>query len=129
MCSSCGQKSRGLPGATSAKPIIFGDPDGGPAQPATFLKDHPNAKAGQYKYVSGTGVQDAVDAGDIAIGYKPNPPRAPRQIPALSSAPDWYVKTGNNRWVGFKTKPAAERYAKTVNGVVVTRDEVLGEEG
>lgn len=129
MCSSCGQKARGLPGATSRNPIVLGDPNGQPSQPATFNIKHPNADVGQYKYVSGDGIQAAVENGDISIGYQQAPARPARVVPSNADAPDWYVRVGNNRWVGFKTRAAAERYAKTVNGTVATRDQVLRVEG
>jgi hypothetical protein len=125
MCSSCGKKSRGLPGATSQNAIVLGDANGEPAQPATFLTAHPNAAVGDYKYVTGTGVTAAVDAGDIRLGYQQYPTSTTAPAPTLSPTPEWYVQTGVKRWIGFRTRAAAERYARTISGTVITREEVL----
>lgn len=113
---------------TPRSPIVFGDADGRPSQPATFKQAHGPAKPGQYLYVAGSGVEEAVEAGVLEIGYRPHGGRAvqhaskPTPKPA---SPEFYVATGRNRWVGFKTRPAAERYAKTIDAEVLTKDEVL----
>jgi hypothetical protein len=104
---------------------VIGDADGGTAQPATFLVDAHGATTGQYKYVSGSGVDDAVAEGTIRLGYsQPTLRRAPQRVAA--NDPEFYVPVGANKWVGFSSRAAAERYAATTGSAVKTRDDVLG---
>lgn len=81
-------------------------------------------------YVSGDGVEQAVEDGKITLQYKPRAvaPR-PRARKTNDTVPPFYVKTGRNKWVGFKSKAAAERYATSVSGTVLTREEVLKSQG
>lgn len=116
-----------MPGATPKNPVVFGAPDGRAAQPATFLVDQPGVIAGSYKYVAGDGVEQAVEDEIIQIGY--GRPKNAKAAPVLKDSPVAYVKTGSNRWVGFKSVALAERYAKQVGGVVQSRDEVLASKG
>jgi hypothetical protein len=128
MCSSCGQRAAKLPGAKPRNAIVLGEANDATPQPATFLVNHANAMAGHTKYVTGSGVEDAVADGTIRIGYV-RPTQVSRSAKLASNAPDaprWYVKTGSNKWVGFKVKAAADRYARTKDTIVLTRDEVLG---
>ncbi len=129
MCSSCGGKTSKLPGSTPRNPVVFGKKDGRAAQPATFLIDHAGVTAGSYKYVSGDGVEQAVEDGTVTIGYGRPKSRVARAAPVLKDSPVAYVKTGSNKWVGFKSVALAERYAAQVGGVVQTRDEVLASKG
>ena len=127
MCSSCGGKAARLPGATPKLPIVFGSPDSRPAQPATFLVDHPPVKAGEYKYVGGDGVEQAVEDQVIQIGY--GRPVRSATVPRLAESPAVYVKIGSNKWVGFKSQALAEQYAASVGGIVQTREQVLQSRG
>lgn len=126
MCSTCGKKAATLPGAKPSNPIVFGEANDATPQPATFLQNYGRARAGHSRFVTGADVERAIEDGIIQIGYRPPTAVRPvRPVRALASNPDWYVKTGNNKWVGFKAKPAADRYAKTTGGTVQTREEVL----
>jgi hypothetical protein len=104
---------------------MLGEPDGRPAQVATFLQDYEGTGEGEYRYVAGDGVEAAVDDGLIALGYVPRRSAipAPPKEPVLE--PQWYVRIGNNRWLGFRTKGAADRYAAIRDGVVLSREEVM----
>jgi len=134
MCSSCGGGRAArlrIQGSAPGNPIVLGEPNGQAAQPATFLVDHPNAKNGQYRCVSGDGVSQAVVDGLITLGYETRGGAASvgrRPKATDKSAPSFYVKTARNRWVGFHSRPAAERYATTVGAIVQTRNEVLAEQ-
>lgn len=126
MCSSCGKAAAALraPGASPRNALVIGDANGKSAQPATFLVDTDQAPAGKYLYVTGDGVDAAVEAGTIALGYQPRraaKAAAPAREP---STPQWYVQIGRNRWRGFANKNAAERFAASVGETVKTRDEV-----
>jgi len=131
MCSSCGGGKAAalrIPGASPRNPILFGQADGRPAQPATLLKEHSGGEVGQYLYVSGVGVEKAVSDGIVQLGYAAGggaAKRLARPVPKAATAPEHYVATGRNKWVGFHRKTAAERYAKSIGAVVLTHDEVL----
>lgn len=129
MCSSCGGGRSKLPGSNPKNPIVFGKADGRAPYTATFLVDHEAvAKKGQYRYVAGDGIEAAVEAGILAMGFEQRPRSAPRARP-VKSAPDYYVKTGNNKWVGFRSRESADRYAKARGETVLTKDEVLAAGG
>ena len=128
MCSTCGKSAASLPGAAPSNAIVFGAANDSTPQPATFLKNHAKSPAGKHKYVTGDGVEAAIADGTIQIGYRTQPVTTPHRKPAVKASPEWYVKTGGEKWVGFASKPAADRYAKTVGSVVLTRDEVLGQQ-
>jgi len=128
MCSTCGKSAAALPGTAPRNAIVLGEANDSTAQPATFLVDYGNARAGQHKYVTGDGVDAAIADGTIQIGYRPQPNATPHRNPIVKASPEWYVKTGKDKWVGFTSKPAADRYAKTVSSVVLTRDEVLAQQ-
>jgi hypothetical protein len=108
---------------------VFGEKDGRAAQPATFLVNHPPVKAKDYKYVAGDGVEQAVEDGIIQIGYGRQQTRKAKPAPVLKDSPVAYVRTGNNKWVGFKSVALAEQYARQVGGLVQSRDEVLASKG
>lgn len=124
-CSSCGGNRRSrTPGGTPDNAIVLGDPDGSTAQPATFLVETDEVKKGKYKFVTGTGVDQAVEEGTIRLGFdQPTIRRKPRRNPA--DDPQFYVQTGRNKWVGFASESAAARYAKANSTEVLTRDQVL----
>lgn len=125
-CATCGGGNRvRTPGGTARSPIMLGDADGRPAQVATFLRAYDVAGEGEYRYVAGDGVEAAVDDGLIALGYIARASAAPKPAAPPVLEPQWYVRIGNNRWLGFRTKGAAERYATIRDGVVLSRDEVM----
>lgn len=128
-CSTCGggRSAARTPGGTAKHPIVLGEPDGRPSQVATFLVDHAAGKVGQYRYVAGDGVEPALEDGTIVLGYIPGVgKRALKPAEKPAPVPQWYVLIGKNRWIGFKTKSAADRYALIRGGEVATRDDVLG---
>lgn len=129
-CSTCGgAKKSAIPGGTSAKPIILGEPNGLPAQVATFLKEHDGVpSSAPYRYVSGDGVEQAVEDGLIALGWQVKKKRAARKPKDETPTPEYYVQIGRNRWVGFRSEQKAEVYAKATGGVVVKHDEIIGSE-
>ena len=128
-CRTCGGASAtAVPGGTSTNPIILGEPDGRPAQAATFLQVHEQAQVGDYFFVAGSGVEAVVDAGVIVLGYAPGGvvQPAPSTLPEPEPTPQWYVRIGRNRWVGVQSKVEAERYARATGGEVVAYDDVMG---
>jgi len=130
MCSSCGKSAARLPGVAPSNPIVFGEVNDATPQPATFLQNYGRARAGHSRFVTGADVDRAVADGIISVGYdRATPVQAARPKPVLKSNPEWYVKTGNNKWVGFSSKPAADRYAKTIRSEVLTRADVLTQTG
>lgn len=124
MCSSCGGKAAALrvPGGSPNTPLVIGAIDGRPAQPVTLLEDIAPQKAGRYIYVTGDGVQQAIDDGRMVRGYDQKLRRAKQQ--STSSKPPFYVQTAKDKWVGFRNKPAADLYAQSIGGVVITREEL-----
>ena len=120
MCSGCARaKAARLPGGSPQNPILYGEPDGRPAQPVTIIA------TGLPVFAAGDGVEDAAASGELKIGIvEPAPAPAPRRR-KVSATPEWYVQTGHNKWVGFKTRAAAERYANTTGGELAHRDDVV----
>jgi len=133
VCSSCGKKAaaRLRPGGAPQNPILFGNKDNRPAQPATLLVGLPHTPIDTYVYVSGDGVESAVEGGEIVLGYKPSGAvkGTSRRKTSPSDPAPFYVKTGRNKWYGFKVRAAAERYAKSVGAEVLTREEVVNAQG
>ena len=115
-----------LPGSVPKNPIVLGNPDNRPAQPATLLVDMGKMRAGRPVFVSGDGVEQAALDGQIRMGTTPLP-ATQKAVTAPNPPPPYYVQTEPTKYVGFKNIAAAERYAKTVGGTVFTRAEVLGE--
>ena len=113
MCSSCGgARAARIAGGSPATAIVIGEDDGSAPQPATFLQDYPPAKEGEYKYVKGDGVDQAVEDGVITLTY----------VQKLGSTyPYPYYVNGR----GFTSRSSAERYAGATGGTVQTRDELL----
>jgi len=129
-CSTCGKSARfAKPGGAPRNPIILGESNDEPAQAVTFTVDYEvtsdlKVSAGEYRYVSGTGVDDAVEKGDLTRGFPQRQQRA-RQQQRPRPTPRWYVESDRGSFVGFSSRPAADRYAKTTGKVVLTKDEVL----
>ena len=131
MCSGgCGGTSSALPGATTKSAIVLGNPDGRAAQPAVFQVDHKGiAKKGDPKFVTGTGVEQAVADGIITVGLR-KPAVTPRRGPAITrggTVLPYQVSIGTKKWVGFTTRAAAERYARTRGVEVQSKDDVIAE--
>lgn len=131
MCSSCGggKASLRIPGATQRNPIVFGAANSAPSEPAEFLVEHEHAAAGKTKFVTGTGVQAAVEEGLIKrAGYQPRAAKVKRVAPT-PVAHKWFVKIGRGNWKGHHSKQAAERMARVFGEPVLTYDEVLKAKG
>lgn len=125
MCSSCGGKAAAarLPGGSPRTPLVIGAADDSPPQPVTLTDDIPPQKSGAFVYVTGDGVGQALEDGRLIPGYNP-PKRATRISP--SGTPPFFVQTAPDKWVGFRNKPAADLYARSVGGTVITRAELEG---
>lgn len=125
-CSTCGGKNKGVrtPGGTARNPILFGDADGRAPQVATFLMEYPpDASRGQYRYVAGAGVEQAIEDGIIVRGYANAPTAATQAAP--KPPPSYYVVIGKNQWIGFHNREAAERYAKIRGATVETVETIV----
>lgn len=126
MCSTCGQKAARLsaPGGTIQNAIVFGEPVDDIPRAVTFLADYKDWKKGDYKFVTGSLVDQLITDEIVSPGY---PHRRKSHTPRAVKPEKYYVKLGPQRWVPFPNHQAAMRYAKTTNGVVQSRDEVLAE--
>lgn len=128
MCSSCGGKAARLrvAGGSPQNPLVIGKANGDTAQPATLLVDFGVNKADTFVYVSGDGVEQAITDEKIVAGYRAQ--RRAQSAPKVAegTAP-FYVKIGSGKYAGFKTLPAAERYASSVGSAVITREQLLAE--
>ena len=121
-----------MAGKTSDNPVVFGDEDGTEPRRAKFLVGTPSQAVDGIAWVTGSGVDKAVEGGeitfDIPVRFQPRRRRSAWRPSSSSTLPFW-VEIEAGLWHGFRSEVKAREFAAVKGVVVLSRDEVLRIEG